>query len=86
MSWQVCIAMHNIQNQLLNSYNFCLAYRKICCKDPDYQTQSVNKLKSISQNDLCPSGYTGLRPVPYDCKKFANCWKGVPAIQRHSHN
>ena len=30
---------------------------------------------------LCPGDYTGLRPVPYDCTKFANCWKGAAVIQ-----
>lgn len=30
---------------------------------------------------LCPGDYTGLRPVPYDCTKFANCWKGTTFIQ-----
>ena len=35
----------------------------------------------MNTNNLCPSGYSGLRPVPYDCTKFANCWKGRPVIQ-----
>ena len=81
MSWQVCKNYIQYSRSIPYSYNFCFACRKICCKDPDYQTQSVNKLKSISENNLCPSGYTGLRPIPYDCNKFANCWKGITTIQ-----
>ncbi|XP_055845974.1 uncharacterized protein LOC129911960 [Episyrphus balteatus] len=29
----------------------------------------------------CPSGYTGLLPYPYDCRRFVNCWKGRAYIQ-----
>lgn len=29
----------------------------------------------------CPSGYTGVLPYPYDCRRFLNCWKGRAYIQ-----
>ena len=29
-----------------------------------------------SEEELCPSDYSGLSSHPFDCKKFVNCWKG----------
>jgi hypothetical protein len=30
---------------------------------------------------LCPSDFSGVVAYPFDCNKFANCWKGKPTIQ-----
>ena len=69
----------------------CNGWQKMCCKDPNFRPPST-KAKPVSNSsnrnlmntntkNLCPSGYSGLRPVPYDCTKFANCWKGRAIIQ-----
>ena len=64
----------------------------MCCKDPNFRppspksnpvsnSSSNRNLMNTNTKNLCPSGYSGLRPVPYDCTKFANCWKGRAIIQ-----
>ena len=63
----------------------------MCCKDPNFRppspkskpvsNSSNRNLMNTNTKNLCPSGYSGLRPVPYDCTKFANCWKGRAIIQ-----
>ena len=30
---------------------------------------------------LCPNDFSGAVAFPFDCNKFANCWKGKPTIQ-----
>ena len=54
----------------------CPTRNDICCRDISKKPNKPTKPKNI-----CPSGYSGLRPVPGDCTKFANCWKGNPIIQ-----
>ena len=65
-----------IQNGLFTPWlKNCPTRNEICCRD-------ISKKKpSKPTKNICPSGYSGLRPVPGDCTKFANCWKGNPIIQ-----
>lgn len=60
----------------------CPGRTKTCCKNPEFQPVKQKVVKDFkSSSILCPSEYSGLRPVPYDCTKFVNCWKGHPVIQ-----
>ena len=57
----------------------CRGWRKVCCKKP---TKPKVKGKPLAKKvKICPGEFTGLRPVPGDCSKFANCWKGAATIQ-----
>ena len=67
-----------IENGLFTPWlKTCPTRNDICCRD----MSKKDKPKPEKPKDLCPSGYSGLQPVPWDCTKFANCWKGKPMIQ-----
>lgn len=61
----------------------CPGWRKVCCKEPIKSKLNGRALgtAATTTTTLCPGEYTGLRPVPNDCTKFANCWKGAAVIQ-----
>lgn len=63
----------------------CSGRHKICCKKGlEVRTNEERTQKPTTKTDttnLCPSDYTGLMPVPWDCNKFANCWKGQAHVQ-----
>ena len=58
----------------------CPGWNKICCKKPSEKVKKM-KISREKSKSICPGDYSGLVPHPYDCTKFANCWKGAGQIQ-----
>ena len=61
----------------------CAGWGKVCCLKPHKAKVKGKPLRgaATTETTLCPGEFSGLRPVPYDCTKFANCWKGAAVIQ-----
>ncbi len=72
----------------------CPRRGQVCCRDPSFVQDTTTtppsppqlKPKSVMSSSLeksllCPEGFSGPRPFPPDCSKFANCWKGRPTVQ-----
>ena len=39
------------------------------------------KCKTMGSNSFCPGDYTGPRPIPGICTKFAECYKGTAIVK-----
>ena len=69
---------------------FCPNADEVCClRKRDSVSPTLEKSVPTTgaltgsglMSTLCPSDFSGVVAYPFDCNKFANCWKGKPTIQ-----
>jgi len=65
----------------------CPGQFEICCKGEckanakKAKANAKAKRKAVGSNSFCPGDYTGPRPIPGICTKFAECYKGTAIVK-----
>lgn len=64
----------------------CQGQFEICCKgeckaNARKAKAKKAKRKTMGSNSFCPGDYTGPRPIPGICTKFAECYKGTAIVK-----